>query len=104
MRLGGHVDQVGDLVVGEAGQRAELAGQVDRVVLALAAEAAEAEQLVDGALEVERLLLALLVLRGEAAQPVGAHLHVGDLVGQHPVLAEVEDRVAAWRRRTRAWC
>ena len=31
---------------------------------------------------------------GEAAQPVGAHLHVGDLVGEHPVLAELEDRVA----------
>ena len=35
-----------------------------------------------------------LVVRGEAAQPVRAHLHVGDLVGEHPVLAELEHRVA----------
>ena len=31
---------------------------------------------------------------GEPPQPVRAHLHVGDLVGQHPVLAELEERVA----------
>ena len=65
-RLGGDVDEVGDLVVGETGEVAELAGQVDRAVLVLAAEAAEAEQLVDGALEVERLLLALGVVRRDA--------------------------------------
>ena len=59
----------------------------------LAAEPAEAEQLVDGALELERLALALFVVLGDGAQPVGAHLHVGDLVGEHPVLAEVEDGV-----------
>ena len=55
-----------DLVVGEAGEAAELAGEVDRVLLFLAAEAAEAEQLVDRPLEVERLLLALGILRGDA--------------------------------------
>src|SRR3954469_22422407 len=92
--LGGRVDEIDDLLVGEAGERAERAGEVDRVLVLLAAEAAEAEQLVDGALEVERRLLRLGVLRREAAQPVGSHLHVGDLVGEHPVLAEVEHRVA----------
>src|SRR3954462_11992769 len=49
--LGGRVDEIGDLVVGEAGERAEGAGEVDRVLVLLAAEAAEAEQLVDSALE-----------------------------------------------------
>jgi hypothetical protein len=91
----GDLDQLGDLVVGEAGQPAEVAGQVDGAVLLLAAEAAEAEDLVDRLLEVEGVLQALLVVGGEPAQPVGAHLHVGDLVGQHPVLAEVQDRVLA---------
>ena len=56
------------------------------------------------ALELERPLAALGVVRGEAAQPVGAHLHVGDLVGEHPVLAELEHRVAGHDRRTRASC
>ena len=56
--LGGDVDELGDLVVGEAGEPAELAGEVDRVLVVLAAEAAEAEQLVDRALELERLLAA----------------------------------------------
>ena len=92
--LGGDVDELADLVVGEAGQAAEVAGQVDRVLLLLAAEAAEAEQLVDRLLEVERLLLALGIVDGDAPQPVRAHLHVGDLVGQHPVLAELEHRIA----------
>src|SRR5713226_1501965 len=64
--LGGHVDQLGDLVLGEAGHLAEAASEVDRVLLGLSAEAAEAEQLVDGALELERLLLPLLVVRGDA--------------------------------------
>ena len=57
-------------------------------------EAAEAEELVDDPLELQGALLALLVVDGEAPQPVGAHLHVGDLVGEHPVLAELEHRVA----------
>src|SRR4051794_9570247 len=90
--LGRGVDEVRDLVVGEPGERAEGAGEVDRVLLFLAAEAAEAEQLVDGALEVEGRLLALGVLGREPAQPVRAHLHVGHLVGEHPVLAEEQDR------------
>ena len=75
-------------------RRAEVAGELDRVLLVLAAEATEVEDRVDRALELERPLAALGVLVGEAAQPVGAHLHVGDLVGEHPVLAELEDRVA----------
>ena len=60
--LGRDVDEVGDLRLAEAGEPAELAGEVDGVVLALAAEAAEAEQLVDGALEVERPLPAVGVV------------------------------------------
>ena len=56
--LGRSVDELGDLLVGEAGQAAERAGEVDRVVLVLAAEATEAEQLVDRTLEIERLLSA----------------------------------------------
>src|SRR3546814_1996062 len=36
----------------------------------------------------------LLVVHRQLAEPVGAHLHVGHLVGQHPVLAELEHRVA----------
>src|SRR5438094_6721837 len=77
--LGGDVDELSDLVVGEAGQLAELLGQVDGVLLVLAPEPAEAEQVVDGPLEVERRLLALGVLGRETAEPVRAHLHVGDL-------------------------
>src|SRR4051794_25021144 len=46
--LGRDVDQVGDLLFGEAGHVTELAGQVDRVVVVLAPQATEAEQLVDG--------------------------------------------------------
>ena len=33
------------------------------------------------------------VVLGDLAQPGGAHLHVGHLVGQHPVLGEAQDRV-----------
>ena len=94
VRLGRSVDELGDLVFGESGQAAELASEVNRVLLFLAAEAAEAEQLVDRPLEVERLLAPLGVRVGEAPQPVRAHLHVGDLVGEHPVLAEVQDGIA----------
>ena len=61
--LGGDVDELVDLVVGEAGELAELAGELDRVLVVLAAEAAEAEQLVDGALELERPLAPLGVVR-----------------------------------------
>src|SRR6478736_5014108 len=89
--VGGDVDQLGDLVIAEAGQPPEVPGEVHRVLVLLAPEAAEAEQLVDRLLEVERLLLALGVLGRHAPQPVRTHLHVGHLVGQHPVLAEVED-------------
>src|SRR4051794_31637282 len=92
--LGGDVDELHDLVVAEPGQPAEVAGQVHRVLVLLAPEAAEAEQLVDRLLEVEGLLLALGIGGGEAPQPVRSHLHVGHLVGQHPVLAEGEHRVA----------
>src|SRR4051812_23988638 len=70
-RLGGGVDDVTDLGLAEAGHVPKLAGQVDRVLVAVAAKAAEAEQLVDGALERKRLLLALLVVHGEATEPVG---------------------------------
>src|SRR5437867_11605720 len=80
-RLGGDVDELGDLVVGEPGQLAELLGQVDRVLVVLAAEAAKAEQMVDGSLEVEGRLLALGILGGETPQPVRAHLPAGDLAG-----------------------
>ena len=65
------------------------------VLVVFAPEAPEAEQLVDDPLELEGPVAPLGVVLGEAAQPVGAHLHVGDLVGQHPVLAEAEDGVAA---------
>ena len=91
------VDQLGDLVVGEAGEPAEVARQMHGVLVALAAEPAEAEQLVDGLLEVERLFLSLRVLGREAPQPVAAHLHVRDLVGQHPVLGELEHRIGQHR-------
>src|SRR4051794_17339499 len=40
--LGSDVDELDDLFLAEAGEGAELAGQVDRVLLRLAAEAAEA--------------------------------------------------------------
>ena len=36
----------------------------------------------------------LLVALGDLAQPSRAHLHVGHLVGQHPVLAEAQHGVA----------
>src|SRR3712207_7304697 len=45
--LGADLDEVVDLVVAEPGQGAEVAGEVHRVLLGLAAEPAEAEQLVD---------------------------------------------------------
>ncbi len=93
-RLAGDLGEVVHLLVGEAGQLAEAAGEADGAVVVLAAEPAEREQLVDDALELEGPLAALRVVVGEPAQPVGAHLHVGDLVGQHPVLAELEHRVA----------
>ena len=70
VRLGRSVDELGDLVFGESGQAAELAGEVNGVLLFLAAEAAEAEQLVDRPLELEGLLAPLRILVGEAAQPV----------------------------------
>src|SRR5437763_14819417 len=74
--LGRDVDQVRNLLFGEAGHVPELAGQVDRVVVVLSPQAAEAEQLVDGALEVEGVLLPFLVVGGEPPQPVRTHLHV----------------------------
>ena len=57
-------------------------------------DATEAEQLVDDLLELERLGPPFRILLGDLAQPVRAHLHVGHLVGEHPVLAELEVRVA----------
>src|SRR5918998_6264777 len=68
--LGGDVHQLLDLLGGEAGERTELAGQVDGALLVLAAEATEAEELVHRALELQGRLLALRVLGGDAAQPV----------------------------------
>ena len=72
--LGGDVDEIADLVLGEAGEAPELAGQVDRVLLFLAAEAAEAEELVDRALEVERPLAAArdpsAVMRRSQSEPI----------------------------------
>src|SRR5215211_7205583 len=47
VRLGGDVHELGDLVVREAGQPPEVAGQMHWILVALAAEPAEAEQLVD---------------------------------------------------------
>ena len=105
--LAGLVGELGDLVdllVGEAGQLAEAAGQLDRAVVLLAPDAADGEQLVDHALELERPGPPLGIVGGDAAQPVRAHLHVGDLVGEHPVLAELEDRVARRAGRSRASC
>ena len=93
-RLAGERGEGVVLLVGEAGELAEAAGELDRVLVVLAAEPTEVEDRVDRALELERTLAALRVLLGEAAQPVRAHLHVGDLVGEHPVLAELEHRVA----------
>src|SRR5205085_12544560 len=78
------------------GQTAEVAREAEEALVVLAPLPTEAEQLVDRALELEGLLAALLVVDGEAPQPVGAHLHVGDLIGQHPVLAQRHDRVAAF--------
>src|SRR5206468_2576598 len=49
---------------------------------------------VHGALELEGALAPVGILFGETAEPVGAHLHVGDFVGEHPVFAELEHRVA----------
>src|SRR2546423_1240225 len=85
-----------ELVVGKPGQTAEVAREAEEALVVLAPLPTEAEQLVDRALELEGLLAALLVVDGEAPQPVGAHLHVGDLIGQHPVLAQRHDRVAAF--------
>ena len=82
-----------DLLVVEAGQLAEVAGEMHRVLVALAPEAAVAEELVDRLLEVERTLLSLGIFRRDLAQPVRPHLHVGDLVGEHPVLAEEQDGI-----------
>jgi len=50
-----HLGEVVDLLVAESGHLAELARQLDRVLVGLAPEPAQAEQLVDGALELERL-------------------------------------------------
>src|SRR5436190_3553044 len=96
LRLGldRHLGELVDLVVAEAGHLAELARELDRVLVGLAAEPAQAEQLVDRALELERLLPPLGIVLGQPAQPVGAHLHVRDLVGEHPVLARRQHRVA----------
>ena len=66
---------------------------MDGGVTRLAAQATEVEQPVDGALELEGPGLTVLVVLGDLAQPVRAHLHVGDLVGEHPVLAEPQHRV-----------
>ena len=66
---------------------------MDGVLLVLTAEAAEAEQLVHRVLELQGVLLPVLVVHGQAPEPVRAHLHVGDLVGQHPVLAEEQHGV-----------
>ena len=90
VHLGDHVD----LVIGESREFTEPAGETDRALVALAACAAEAEQLVDDLLELERLGAPFRIILGDLAQPVRAHLHVGDLVGEHPVLAELEVRVA----------
>src|SRR5262249_462424 len=60
----------------------------------LAPEPAQAEELVDRALELERELAPLGIVLREPAQPVGAHLHVRHLVGEHPILARREHRVA----------
>jgi len=48
-------NEVGDLVVVEAGETAEVASEVHRALGILTTEAAEAEQLVDRALELERV-------------------------------------------------
>src|SRR5207237_5610065 len=85
-------ERVGFLV-GEAGERAEAARELDRVLVVLAAEAAEVEDRVDGALELERALASGGIGLGEAPEPIRAHLHVRDFVGEHPVLAELEHRV-----------
>src|SRR5437667_6518540 len=82
-----HLGEIVDLVVAEAGHLAELARELDRVLVGLAPEPTQAEQLVDRALELERLFSPLRVVLGQPAQPVRAHLHVRDLVGEHPVLA-----------------
>ena len=63
---------------------------MDGRLAALAAQAAEVEQPVDGALELQCPGLAFFVVLGQFAQPGAAHLHVGDLVGEHPVLTEVQ--------------
>ena len=70
------------------------ARQADRRISVFAAPAAEVEEAVDGALELECRLTPLLVVLGDLAQPRAAHLHVGHLVGEHPVLAEAQHRVA----------
>ena len=64
-----------------------------KLLILLAPEPTEAEHLVDRPLELQRLLLALGIVGGQPAQPVRAHLHVGHLVGEHPVFREVQDRV-----------
>jgi hypothetical protein len=89
----GHCRDLIDLLGGEPGHLAELAGEPDRGLAGLAPRAPEVEQAVDGALELECLLLAVLVVLGDLAEPGAAHLHVGDLVGEHPVLAEPQHRI-----------
>ena len=83
------------LVFAEAGEPTEVARELNRVLVVFTAEASEVEDRVHRALELERAFASLGILLGQAAQPVGAHLHVRHFVGEHPVFAELEDRVAA---------
>ena len=58
------LDELCDLVFGEPCEAAEVASKVYRILVTLAAETAEAEQLVDGLLIIECFLLTLRILGG----------------------------------------
>jgi hypothetical protein len=63
-------------------------------VVALSADAAEIEPLVDALLEFDRAPPALGITLRELGQPLRAHANVGDLVGEDEVDRALQDRIA----------
>jgi hypothetical protein len=51
-----NLDEVGNLGVVETGQATEVTGEMNGMLIALAAKPTKAEQLVDGTLKLERIL------------------------------------------------
>src|SRR5580765_2295911 len=86
--LGGHRRDLVDLVGAEPGHLTEPTGEDDRRIAVFATAPAEVEQRIDRALELERRRAPIGVALSDLTQPTRAHLHMRDLVGQHPVLTE----------------